>query len=441
VLFLNHSELLEILLRYCGIEAEQWKPVKDILSMINTESVTWKRIEKDLRNPDFKLPRASIQQLAQFNFQDDLQNAHKKLQKMLTSPSDLAKLQQMFTRLLEVQQHAETMKVETKIVINPLANYSERLYNGSIMFQCVDTAQKKMLAVGGRYDHLIHSLEPEVSTRGSPRAVGLRLNTTELANRLAPEMTVMNKSSKQEQKLQRCDVIITSFEEDTLHTTCLEIAADLWANSIRAELTDLYSSFEELSKAYKKDGQYLVLTVRQDSNAIGGVALRARALGKQEDDEIKRTELIAWLKDELKAPENDSGRAKLRRETSVGEQSLSVDTRSAEIVIIQPKHKGKKTNRQALADDAGLTVREEARGMVADAPIMVVEVNKEVLEAMRATRIDSAESWKAFLQACPAEETRYLKEVQEGLEAMKEGGKEGVWLYSSKIRACVYYSL
>lgn len=443
VLFLNHSELLEMLLVHCGIESKHWDLVKSILSEITTVNGTWKRIEKALRNPALELPRASIQQLAQFNFQDDLQGAHKKLQKILTTPSEHAKLQQMFTRLLQVQHYAETMKVEAKIVINPLANHTEFLYNGSVMFQCVDTVQKTIIAVGGRYDHLIQSFGPEISTRGVPRAVGLRLNSTELADRLAPDMTVMIKSSKQAQKPQRCDVIITSFDDNTLHTTCLDIAAEVWANNIRAELTDLYSSFEELAKAYKKDGQCLVVTVHQDANAIGGVALRGRALGKQEDEEIKRTELTAWLKDELKAPETDTGRVKLRRENSIGESftQLSVDARPAEVVIVQPKHKGKKINRQALVDDAALIVREAARGMVLEAPILVVEASKEVLEAMRATRIDSQESWKAFLQACPAEETRYLKEVQEGLEAMAEGGKEGAWVYSTKTRACIYYSL
>lgn len=443
VILLNHSELLEMLLRHCGIEGEHWAAVKSILSTITTVTGTWKRIEKELRSSDFNLPRASIQQLAQFNFQDDLQGAHKKLQKGLTSPSDLAKLQQVFTRLLEVQQYAENIKVETKIVMNPLANHSEPLYGGNVMFQCIDTVQKRILAVGGRYDHLIQSFGPDVSTRGAPRAVGLRLNSTELADRLASDMTAMSKSSKQTQKPQRCDVLITSFDETTLNTTCLDIAADVWANNIRAELTDLYNSFEELAKAYKKDGQFLVISVRQDSNAIGGVGIRGRAPGRQEDDEIKRTELVGWLRDELKVPETDTGRAKLRRETSVGESStqLSVDARPAEVVIITPKYKGKKTNRQALVDDAALVVREEARGMVVEAPIMVVEASKDALELMRSTRIDSPESWKAFLQACPAEETRYLKEVQEGLQAMAEGGKGGAWVYSTKTRACIYYSL
>jgi translation initiation factor 2-alpha kinase 4 len=441
VIYLNHTELLDMLLKHCGIDSKHWSAVKLILSTITTATGTWKRIEKKLRDEKFNLPSASIQQLAYFNFQDDLQGAHKKLQKGLTSPSDLAKLQQIFTRLLEIQQYAESMKVELRIVMNPLVNNSESLYRGSIMFQVADTVQKTTVAVGGRYDHLIQSYGQEISTRGAARAVGLRFNPRGLADRLTMDMTATGKSSKNTQKLQRCDVLVTSFDEDTLKTTCLAIAADLWANDVRAELTNQYSSFDDFAKAYKNYGQCLVAVARQDSNAIGGVAIRVRALGRQEEEEVKRAELASWLKDELKAPEPETGRGKLRREISVGESStqLTLDVRPTNVVIVPPKHKGKKTNRQALVDDAALIVREEARNMVLEAPILVVEVNKEVLEYMRATRIDSPESWKAFFQACPAEETRYLKEVQDGLEKMAEGGSKGAWVYSSKTRACIYY--
>ena len=441
VIFLNHTELLDMLLRHCGIDVEHWKDVKFILSEINKVKGSWKRLEKKLRDPQYGLPSASIQQLAHFNFQDDLQGAHKRLQKGLTSPSDLAKLQQIFARLLEIQQYAESMKVEVKIAMNPLVNYSESLYRGSVMFQLVDTVQKEIIAVGGRYDNLIQSFGQEISSRGAPRAVGLRIFFKEHADRLAVDMTAISKSSKHAQRLQPCDVLVTSFDENTLKTTCLAIAADLWASDVRAELTDQYNSNDDLAQAYNNYGQCHVAVVRQDSNVIGGVGIRVRALGRQEEEEVKRAELASWLKDELKALEPETARGKLRRETSVGESStqLTLDARQAEVVIVPPKHKGKKTNRQALVDDAALIVREEARNMVLEAPILAVEVNKEVLECMRPTRIDSAESWKVFLQACPAEETRYLKEVQEGLQKMADGGSKGAWVYSSKIRACIYY--
>lgn len=444
IILLNHSELLDMLLRFCGIEGKHWDAVKNVLSTITAGTGSWKRIEAELRGPKFNLPRASIQQLAQFNFQDDLQSARKRLQKGLTNPSDIAKIQQMFTRLLEIQQYAENLKVETKIFMNPLVNYSEPLYRGSIMFQCVDVVQKKILAVGGRYDHLIQSFGPGISFRGAPRAVGLRFNSTELAERLAADMTAVSKASRQTQKPQRCDVLITSFDENTLKTICLAVAAELWTNDIRAELTDLHSSFEELAAAYKNDGHCLVVSVRQDSNAIGGFGIRVRALGRQDEEEVKSTELVTWLKDELKdkqASDAEPFRAKLRREASAGESSaqISVDARPADVIVIQPKHKGKKTNRQHLVDDAGLVVREEARSMIVEAPVLVIEATNEVLEYMRATRMDSPESWKTFFQACPAEETRYLKDVQQTLQEMADNGKHGAWIYGSKTRACIYY--
>jgi eukaryotic translation initiation factor 2-alpha kinase 4 len=446
VIFLNHSDLLEMVFRFCRIEPHHWDSLKKLLSSINTIA-SWKRIENELRSPQTTIPKASIAQLALFNFQGDLQGARKKLEKMFTSATESAKLQQIFARLLEVQNYALKLKVETRILMNPLVNYSESLYRGSIMFQCVDAVEKKTIAVGGRYDHLIQTLGPVAPTHGAARAVGLRLNSTELADRLASELRATNKSTRVMQGPQRCDVLVTSFDELTLQNHCLELAAELWANDIRAELTDHYNSFDELATAYKNEGQYTVLVVRQDSNAIGGIGVRARTIGKQDEEEIKRNELVGWLKGAFKdkqGAEIDQTRGKLRRETSVGEPSLhnSSDARQpAEVIVITPKHKNKKTNRQHLIEEAIILAREKAREFIGGSPIVTVEVTTEVLESFRSTRIGHADTWKTFLQSCPPEETRYLKDVQQKLEELAENGKKGVWILSSKTKAIIYYDL
>lgn len=447
VIFLNHSDLLEMVLNACRIDPHHWDPLKKLFSSINTVNGSWKRIEAELRSPQFNIPKTSIAQLARFNFQDDLQGARKKLEGIFTRPIESARLQQVFARLLEVQHYALKLKIQTKILMNPLVNYSEPIYHGSIMFQCVDMIEKTMIAVGGRYDHLIQTLGPAVFAHGLTRAVGLRINSTELADRLAAESKPTIKTARPPtHKAQRCDVLLASWDQQTLQAQCLDIAAELWASNIRAELSNHYNSFEELAAAYKNEGQYTVIIVRQDSNAVGGIGVRARTIGKQDEEEIKSNELVAWLVgriEEKQSAETDLSRGKLRREISVGDSSMAPpsDALQADVIVIAPKHKSKKTNRQNLVDDAKIAVRQKASEFVSEGPILAVEVTKEVLEGLRDTRVGHAEQWKAFLQACPAEEVRYLKDVQQKLEELAENGKKDAWIYSSKIRAVVHYDL
>lgn len=79
-----------------------------------------------------------------------------------------------------------------------------------------------------------------------------------------------------------------------------------------------------------------------------------------------------------------------------------------------------------------------------NAQIVAVETKDDVFEGIRDTRLGDADSWKKFIQHCPAGERGYLQELQEMLKSKAATAKaayRSAFLYNFRTGSCIWYDL
>lgn len=64
----GHSDLLQLIFEYCGIEAACRRPAADVLSKLNIHNYTWQKIRSELRSPAVGMSATSVDELQRFDF-------------------------------------------------------------------------------------------------------------------------------------------------------------------------------------------------------------------------------------------------------------------------------------------------------------------------------------------------------------------------------------
>jgi eukaryotic translation initiation factor 2-alpha kinase 4 len=448
---LNHSDLLNLVLDFCKINANQETGVKEAISRLNTGHWTGEMIRNELQ-ASTNISSASLEDLMRFNFRGDLDTVRQKTEAIFGNSDHLDRLGSIFTRIEAVLAYLRRFQIKSKIYIHPLSSYNEKFYRGSILFQCLlEGKRKSLLAVGGRYDTLIaeHAIPTSIE---KPRAVGFHLPWDEFNGLLVPDQKRAAKKFLKSEAIEssfnwrptRCDVLVTSFDPSILRTTGVELVQQLWAHEISAELSKDFASMEELMISYRNDHHGWVVLVRHDSNSVGERALKIRNIAKKEDAEVNVNEVAGWLVAEIRErnhreKQTNTSVPRLRRGTSQGD-GLS-DGREPEVRILATQHKGKKQNRHAIVDAAASRTRELTDSFLADAPVAAIETSDEILEAMRDTRLNDPDSWRTMIQGAPLQERKYLQQVLDLLRGMAESGKKGAFVFNYRTRGCIYYDL
>ena len=300
-IILNHADLLDLVLNFCRVKPLEAAGVKQALSHLNTQSHAWAKTREELRSPANKVPETTVTDLKRFHFEGDLKQVRSRLSKLFGDTDHLRKALPLLVRLEEVMKYLERMGIQSQILIAPLSNNSEYLYQGSLLFQCAESGTRKVLAVGGRYDALVQEYQTK-SERGSVRAVGFRLNILDLIGYLrgqgpSGKLSKTAASAAAESKLltRRGDILVTSFDSNALKNSCLEVASLLWAAGLSAELSEEARSVEELERAYgsQNAGGYWLVIVR--GGALAERTLKVRGPSRSED-EVKAADLVGFLR-------------------------------------------------------------------------------------------------------------------------------------------------
>jgi len=445
-IYLNHVDLLNIILSFCRIKPEQHIAVIKVLSQLNIGKFDWQQVHKQLRSTAINIMETSLTSLARFDFQDDLEGTTTRISKIFEGDPRLDRVTQLMTRLGQVTSCLARLKVNTKVYISPLSNHSEPLYRGFLMFQCIDAVTRKILAVGGRYDDLVKNFQPKP---GQPkvRAVGFRLNVADIIALVKGEMkkqldSRMIKGLSNEMAFpalpRRCDVLVASFDYKLHSTVCLDLIQELWSNSMNAELTDHFRTLDEFLVAYKNEPHCWAVIVRPDSSSAVGYTIKVRHLLRKDETEVHLSDLISFLKYEVYGSQ-DQITAKLRKLASAGDTSGAPTDSNVDVVVLASQHKSKKSNRQTIIDAALISRRELTDSFVGKAPIVAIETTDNVLQSIRNTRINNPESWRIMVQSAPQQEARYLQVLQEQLKEWADEGKQGAFIFNHRTRGCVYY--
>ena len=144
--------------------------------------------------------------------------------------------------------------------------------------------------------------------------------------------------------------MVGSFDAAILRTTGVELLQELWANDISAELATDSSDLEDLLSGSKDDGHSWIVNVRHDPSAVGERALKVKSRVKDEDFELRLSELIGWLKVEMRDRGRREGSAKLFRLNSHQDGGSSLEERDVEVRVLSAQHRGKKHNRRNVVE-------------------------------------------------------------------------------------------
>ncbi|GMF70165.1 unnamed protein product [Aspergillus oryzae] len=416
----NHSDLLQLVLEFCRITPSQIPLVKEVISKLNVGKWTMQKIRSELRSPAIGVASTSLDELARFDFRDSPKQMQKRLRDIMEGTEFAERLTPIFVRINWLMGYLKSFDVKRKVYVNPLGSLNDKFFRGSILFQCVfDNKRRDVFAAGGRYDSLVQEFRPKVlASRPQTHAVGFNLSWDRLSSAMLEYIKGSSKSHLKHHevepaafwKTRRCDVLVASFDSKILRKKGIEVVQDLWANDISAELAVDASSLEELLTKYKDHNHSWIVIVKQDSQERG---FKVRCLVPKEEFDLRSSELIPWLRNEIRARNQREGAVDFRQSRLPSQPDPGIDgERSSDVRILVPQHRSKKTNRRNIVEN-------------------------------------DPESWRTVIQSAPLTERKYLSQVHELLvdlaheNHVNDGADNfsNAFIYNYRTGSCVYYDL
>lgn len=448
---INHSYLLNAILRFCNIDASRWLAAKETISKLHTGEWTWTKVRHELRGPSIAIPATSLDELELFDFRDTWDDAVPRLRSIL---KDAFNLEATFAHMQAVTLYLARLNIKRKVYISPLSSYNEKFYNGNILFQCIyDQKRRSVLAAGGRYDQLIRQHQPITSRRTHVHAVGFQLAWTSLSANLASYLEKVAKSKNKKRadplhtsawKTRRCDVLVDSFDQELLDTVGVDILNELWSNNISAELAErdievngenVYTKTDERVD----DHNWVILVKAED-------LMKIKNTSRKDETEVRVSELAVHLRTEVRDRDRQEGRApkaSLLRHSSQQDSAAPDKDREVDIKVLSSQNKGKKVNRKTIVEEAQAHKRAYLQAC-SDSPIVAIETKDEIFEGIIETRLSDPDSWKEFIQGAPPGERQYLGQLQNMLKNMQKDAtpsNSNAIIYNFRTKACIAYHL
>ncbi|KAE8150384.1 anticodon binding domain of tRNAs-domain-containing protein [Aspergillus avenaceus] len=452
----NHSDLLQLIMEFCRITPSQIPLVKEVLSKLNVGKWTMQKIRSELRSPAIGVASTALDELARFDFRDSPKQTQKRLRAIMEGTEFADRLVSIFGRFNWLMAYLQCFEVKRKVYINPLGSLNDKFFRKSILFQCVfDNKRRDVFAAGGRYDSLVQEFCPKVlANRPQTHAVGFNLSWDRLSSVMLEYLKGSTKSHVKHPeaepaafwKTRRCDVLVASFDPTILRTMGTKVVQDMWANDISAELAVDASSLEELLTKYRDHNHSWIVIAKQDSQERG---FKVRCLVPKEEFDIRSSELVPWLRNEIRARNQREGTGDIRQARLPSQPEVGVDIdRPNDVRIVVPQHRSKKTNRRNIVENALFRSREVVENALYG-PIAAIDTRDDLLDAIRETRLSDPESWRAVIQNAPLTERKYLIQVHELLldlanESRASDGTENfsnAFIYNYRTGSCLYYDL
>ena len=356
---INHSQLLDAILRFCDIEASRWPAVKETLSKLHTSEWTWAKLRHELRGPSIAVAATSLDDLERFDFRDTLEKAITRIRSIIKETADL---ESAFAHMQAVVTYLARFNVKRKVYLNPLSSYNENFYRGNLLFQCLyDQKKRSVLAAGGRYDRLVSDHQAITSRKHHVYAVGFQLAWSGLCADMVSYLRrgTKSKAKRKSQSLtglvwskRRCDVLIDSFDPDLLDSVGVDILYELWLNDISAELaeeqhgTSTENTFMK-SKDDREDHSWIVLIKSDDF-------VKVKTTSRKDEIEVRLSDLTGHLRGEIRERDRMEGRtsrpSRLHQSSQQDVNGPETD-REVDIKVLTSQNKGKKVNRKTIVEE------------------------------------------------------------------------------------------
>lgn len=446
---INHSDLLELIMESCRIAPPVRRSVKQILNRLNIMDWNWQKIRTDLRSPTVGVASTSLDDLEKFNFRDKPEVAFRKIQSLLEGTEILDKTHAIFAHLRTVLGYLKKFNVRRPVYVSPLGTFNEKFYAGGFMFQCLyDSKRRDVIAAGGRYDSLIEEHRPKGQGKSSGcHAVGLNLGWDRLVASMArlekksTKNSFLKKANDEESganqwATRRCDVLVASFDSSALRSMGVKMVGELWAHDVSAELAIDARSPEELLAHYAEDKHSWIVIIKPDAINTGKPDLKVKSLVRKEDTDIRSSELLSYLRQEMRERDHREGRARpvsrlfggsgggtnghenhSTHASSTadaggagGRAKSALGTANNNVQVLMAQHRSKKSNKWSIVEAAQARTR-DLLASYENGPIAAIETKDEILDMVRETRLSEPDTWRKVIQSVPLAERQYLQEV------------------------------
>lgn len=300
---INHGKLLDAIWSWAGIRSENRYKVAELLSLLSClhpQSSEWKSkwvvIRRQLLQ-ELGLAEAVVDRLqtVSLRFCGDANQTLPRLRGALPADESTRKA---IDELSDLLSYLRVWKIEKYVFIDALMPPTES-YHRDIFFQVYlrkvghgSATDGTLLAIGGRYDYLLHKKWELDHKSSPPAAVGTSLALETIVHHASLDIRPFRGETK-------VPILICSKGGGGLLVERMELAAELWSSSINAEFVP--SSDPSLTEQYEYANEHDIkcLVILTDS-VVSQDSVKVRHLDQlKKEKEVVRGDLVRFLADAI----------------------------------------------------------------------------------------------------------------------------------------------
>ncbi|XP_024030685.1 eIF-2-alpha kinase GCN2 isoform X2 [Morus notabilis] len=303
-LHLNHGNLLESIWSWTGVKAEHRHKVAELLSMMDSlrpqsteRKSKWVVIRRQLLQ-ELNLPEAVVNRLQTvgLRFCGPADQALPRLRGAL--PSDKA-TRKALDELSDLCSYLRVWRIERHVYIDPLMPPTE-IYHRELFFQVYLMKENLsgtlvdgiLLAIGGRYDYLLHQMWVQEHKSHAPGGVGTSLALeTIIQHSLVDLKPIRNDDS--------VSILVCSRGGGGLLEEWMELVAELWEENIKAEFVPKPDPSLTEQYEYASEHDIKCLVIIRDTGVAHMGSVKVRHLEIKKEKEVERENLVKFLLDAM----------------------------------------------------------------------------------------------------------------------------------------------
>ncbi|KAL1361870.1 hypothetical protein HN51_010188 [Arachis hypogaea] len=301
---LNHGELLDAIWSWVGVKVEHRLKVAEILSMMGSlrpqsskRKSKWGVIRRQLLQ-ELKLAEATVNRLQTvgLRFCDSANQALPRLRGALRSDKRTCKA---LDELSELFSLLRIWKIDQNVYIDALMPPTES-YHRDLFFQVYlrkennpgSLSDGALLAVGGRYDYLLHQLCSHNYKGNPPSGVGSSLALETIIQNCPVDFKPLRNEAS-------TSVLVCSRGGGGLLMERMELVAELWEENFKAGFVPIPdpSLTEQYEYANEHDIKCLVIITDAGVSQTGSV--KVRHLEYKREKNVERENLVKFLSDAM----------------------------------------------------------------------------------------------------------------------------------------------
>ncbi|CAH7665854.1 PEK/GCN2 protein kinase [Phakopsora pachyrhizi] len=273
--------------------------LKQTLERFDTPSApSWNDLTNELVK-ESEIPRANLDFIKKtFDIRGSIKSVATHLLSCTTSMQCRSVIKEAIEDLKTVIKLAETLGIQSSIIVWPMLVPSHRDDSDGIFFNTCDSRTGKSLAIGGRYDGLVEKLTiPGArNTHARSRLVSVTMNVSRLSLAVARQL-----KGSESWMTRRCDVYVLSFSSNLLQER-LEVVRELWASGHSADL--MYESDTPMAasdvmlQTCRREGIIFAVIVKA-RNPHKEQVVKVKNLLNRAESEVSLMELAVWIDEAL----------------------------------------------------------------------------------------------------------------------------------------------